>query len=614
MYVVTFYSFKGGVGRSMALVNVGVQLAQAGKKVLLVDFDLEAPGLPTFNLAKPETECAGVVDFVIQYMATGESPDVSSFIYQSEQFPSGGGLWVMPVGKQDAQYSQRLNSIDWQELYAQRSGYLLFEDLKRQWETSVAPDYVLIDSRTGHSDVEGICTRQLPNAVSLLFFPNEQNLVGLRRIVANIQGENKRRAANADAIKLHFAVSNVPDLDDEDLILVNTLARFRRELGYRALSAEIHHYNSLSLLAQEIFSLRRPNSRLTKEYAQLKESIARHNFQDRDAVLRFLKAAHSDFAEAMSEGGPTILQRRLEDITKYFATDGEVGLHVALLYEQLGRVEDALNLLSGGAENTYATAEIYSARARLNHRLARNSDAVADVRRLLQCHSINLEAVLKVAPIIDNLEPKLYTDLAISPAFQSLSLNDRFFFVLQSEGNRHQLRANVAILKQILSDGKAPDTDSEFHLTHHALALNCIGIGDFGTAIDLLSPKSGNFVDLDISTSFNLAMAMWGRDGEPPRDLFERVVELDVGASSRANDSANYDQCLAISNAVLGNRDAALRFIGAARQKIDSKQQRTFSGWTYCKVSAQEFLAQLVQIQSLASGEQASPPILCGAD
>ena len=45
MYVVTFYSFKGGAGRTMALTNVGLQLAMEGRRVLLVDMDLEAPGL-----------------------------------------------------------------------------------------------------------------------------------------------------------------------------------------------------------------------------------------------------------------------------------------------------------------------------------------------------------------------------------------------------------------------------------------------------------------------------------------------------------------------------------------------------------------------------------------
>ncbi len=48
--VITFYSYKGGVGRSMALANVAVLLAQQKKKVLAIDFDLEAPGLHRFFL------------------------------------------------------------------------------------------------------------------------------------------------------------------------------------------------------------------------------------------------------------------------------------------------------------------------------------------------------------------------------------------------------------------------------------------------------------------------------------------------------------------------------------------------------------------------------------
>jgi MinD-like ATPase involved in chromosome partitioning or flagellar assembly len=53
--VITFYSFKGGVGRSMALANVAVLLARASNRVLCIDWDLEAPGLDRYFRAIPRS-------------------------------------------------------------------------------------------------------------------------------------------------------------------------------------------------------------------------------------------------------------------------------------------------------------------------------------------------------------------------------------------------------------------------------------------------------------------------------------------------------------------------------------------------------------------------------
>jgi len=48
--IISFYSYKGGVGRSMAVANVATLLAHYGRRVLVVDFDLEAPGLHRYFL------------------------------------------------------------------------------------------------------------------------------------------------------------------------------------------------------------------------------------------------------------------------------------------------------------------------------------------------------------------------------------------------------------------------------------------------------------------------------------------------------------------------------------------------------------------------------------
>ncbi len=66
--VITFYSYKGGVGRSMAVANVAVLLAQDyGLDVILVDWDLEAPGLHRFFGYSDEDIHTGVIDYLLQY-------------------------------------------------------------------------------------------------------------------------------------------------------------------------------------------------------------------------------------------------------------------------------------------------------------------------------------------------------------------------------------------------------------------------------------------------------------------------------------------------------------------------------------------------------------------
>jgi hypothetical protein len=75
----------------------------------------------------------------------------------------------MSAGQRDGGYGTKLATIDWQRLYAERDGFLLFEHLRQEWARHLRPDYVLIDSRTGFSEESGICTRQLADAVVLGF-------------------------------------------------------------------------------------------------------------------------------------------------------------------------------------------------------------------------------------------------------------------------------------------------------------------------------------------------------------------------------------------------------------------------------------------------------------
>src|SRR5262245_25538942 len=313
MHIVTFYSFKGGVGRTMALVNTAVELTQRGRRVLVVDFDLEAPGIQTYEPFVSGTKHLGVVDYVTEFIETGVAPDAQKYI--AEHRVDGASIWLMSAGRHDGDYPRRLNSIEWLTLYKELNGYLMFEDLKQQWKTGLNFDYVLIDSRTGHTDVGGICTRQLPDANVLMFLPNDQNLAGLEEVVRNIrleaEGERKK------TIQLHFCPSNIPDLDDEEQILRRHLQEAMRKLQYDQPASIIHHYNSLALLDQTIFVKDRPMTRLSEEYRQLVDAIVAENLEDKSGALSRLERVRATIRSNRHVRDLPAIERTLASIYKH---------------------------------------------------------------------------------------------------------------------------------------------------------------------------------------------------------------------------------------------------------------------------------------------------------
>ena len=305
----------------MALINVAAELTRRNKKVLVVDFDLEAPGLETYNPFSNYSGRKGLVDYILDYLKDRQAPDVNEFLV--ERRLNGKQIWLMPAGLADKHYGSKLATIDWNQLYTEFDGYLMFEDMKNQW-AGMGFDYVLIDSRTGYTDVGGICTRQLPNAVVILFFPNDQNTNGLLQVISDIRSE--REEPRNKQIHIHFCPSNVPDLDDEELILQRHLEKAMKRLGYTEPASVIHHYNSLTLLDQQIFVEDRPKSKLAHEYRLLVDAIVAENLEDRAGALSKLNKLKSSIRSRNLISGD--YEDVLAEIYKLHLKDGEIGLLV----------------------------------------------------------------------------------------------------------------------------------------------------------------------------------------------------------------------------------------------------------------------------------------------
>src|SRR5215207_11441056 len=142
--IFTFYSYKGGTGRSMALANVACMLAEQwvdNEKILMIDWDLEAPGLHRFfetHLKKSDSlqldKQPGLIDLFVKFKdsthelsAHNEIPnsffedlDIQKFILDTDI----NNLFLMTAGKFDDLYPSRVNTFNWEELFDQSPGLI----------------------------------------------------------------------------------------------------------------------------------------------------------------------------------------------------------------------------------------------------------------------------------------------------------------------------------------------------------------------------------------------------------------------------------------------------------------------------------------------------------
>jgi hypothetical protein len=137
------------------------------------------------------------------------------------------------------------------------------------------------------------------------------------------------------------------------------------------------------------------------------------------------------------------------------------------------------------------------------------------------------------------------------------------------------------------------------------LSLSLIGLSRFEEALGLFGSVRPAPQDLDTSDSFNYGMAEWGKTDAPPKDMFERVVEL--YSKSEERHSANYHQCLAIALWVIGSNRDAFDQLKKAKDKIVERSTPEFSCWRYMQVTPLDFQEDCQSIQKLIEGTNLHP-------
>ncbi|WP_052845560.1 ParA family protein [Streptomyces sp. NRRL S-31] len=207
--VVTFYSLKGGVGRSTALVSVARRLSsEHGLTVVCIDMDLEAPGLDSlFGIEKQVDTDQGVVSALLQY----EFGEPGSVLKQLIPVDDAGRLYCMPAGRIDSGYAAQLRALEPEIWYRERTNALhrLIDDVR---ESNLRPDVILIDSRTGVSPVAAPLLFDVSDMAVICFHPHAQARVGTEMLTKALLSATTRRST-ADLVltpEPRFVVSPMP--------------------------------------------------------------------------------------------------------------------------------------------------------------------------------------------------------------------------------------------------------------------------------------------------------------------------------------------------------------------------------------------------------------------
>jgi len=186
MKTITFFSYKGGVGRSMALLNTAWEMACLGKRVGIIDFDLEAPGLsllPDFNPKKKRSSRRyGLTDLVedrIEVMRGKITPprleDYGYLNANAPEFKKFGSIFMLPAGRVEFPISKNI------------AGPLSGIQNDFESELKLKCEYLFIDSRTGLTDITGITTIFLPDLVFVILGLNKQNIEGTLDVLERLK-------------------------------------------------------------------------------------------------------------------------------------------------------------------------------------------------------------------------------------------------------------------------------------------------------------------------------------------------------------------------------------------------------------------------------------------
>jgi MinD-like ATPase involved in chromosome partitioning or flagellar assembly len=187
--IVTFFSFKGGAGRTTGLVACALALARRGHRIAIVDLDLEAPGL--FTIFFPDDlENPGVIDYLLEKKIQQKNWSLKTHILSiNEQIllgDMGETLRLVSAGTVDDNYLEKLARLDFQNIIDNQLPDTLRDMLRELESTSKPLDFIFLDARAGFHDVGGLAIADLSHGAVIFGTQSRQSWAGLTHVIRRL--------------------------------------------------------------------------------------------------------------------------------------------------------------------------------------------------------------------------------------------------------------------------------------------------------------------------------------------------------------------------------------------------------------------------------------------
>ncbi len=214
-----FFSIKGGVGRSTALAATAWALAEQGKKVLVLDLDLESPGLSSALLPEDRRPSYGITDWLVEDLVNNGDVVFENMVATSALSHNGEILVVPAHGANPGEYIAKLGRVWMPKIDSNGKRHLwsdrlrrLLEELEVRWQ----PDVTLIDSRAGIDEVASACITELSASTILLFaIDGDQTWSGYRVL---FQHWNKTGVVRDIRERLQIVGAMIPEVGTEEYV------------------------------------------------------------------------------------------------------------------------------------------------------------------------------------------------------------------------------------------------------------------------------------------------------------------------------------------------------------------------------------------------------------